>query len=87
MLTFFQTWLQIYNKNSGFWAISRMIKSSRKIADQLDYFSYHPAQCFPISSLLLSLNVTHVDVFSLDVEGKDSLNKSNKTDFRYSIKF
>jgi hypothetical protein len=28
-------------------------------------------QCIPISTLLLALNVTHVDYFSLDVEGNE----------------
>ena len=29
----------------------------------------HDAYCFPFFSLMLALNVTHVDYFSLDVEG------------------
>jgi Methyltransferase FkbM domain len=28
-------------------------------------------QCIPITTLLLALNVTHVDYFSLDVEGSE----------------
>jgi Methyltransferase FkbM domain len=28
-------------------------------------------QCIPITTLMLALNVTHVDYFSLDVEGNE----------------
>lgn len=28
-------------------------------------------QCFPLYSILLALNITHIDFFSLDVEGKE----------------
>ena len=35
---------------------------------------YQSVQCFPVASLLLSLNVTKVDFFSLDVEGKKVVN-------------
>lgn len=30
--------------------------------------SYYKCQCYPLGSLLLALNVTQVDLFSLDVE-------------------
>lgn len=32
---------------------------------------YTDVQCFPIYSYLLALNITHVDYFSLDVEGDE----------------
>lgn len=36
-----------------------------------DLPGYVNAQCFPIYSYLLALNITHVDYFSLDVEGDE----------------
>ena len=32
---------------------------------------YEPVQCLPLASLLLAINVTHVDLISLDVEGAE----------------
>ena len=34
-----------------------------------DYVSAGPVDCFPLYSLLMAINVTVVDYFSLDVEG------------------
>lgn len=36
-----------------------------------DQPGYVKAQCFPIYSYLLALNITHVDYFSLDIEGDE----------------
>lgn len=43
--------------------------SSNMIKDDLP--GYVKAQCFPIYSYLLALNITHVDYFSLDIEGDE----------------
>lgn len=51
------------NRNTGSLSTKRPLRASRAYQVQ--------AQCFPLYSILLALNRTCVDVFSLDVEGAE----------------
>ncbi|KAK7068046.1 hypothetical protein SK128_001370, partial [Halocaridina rubra] len=46
---------------------------------------YVPVQCFPLQSLLLALDVTHVDFISLDVEGLEEDIVEKFLEYSYGI--
>lgn len=47
--------------------------SSNKMREKFGVPLYEAVQCFPLHTLLLAINQTHVDLIYLDVEGKDLL--------------
>jgi Methyltransferase FkbM domain len=58
------------------WSIGKIHAVVDKSATQAvgDHHDHHRKvllQCIPITTLLLALNVTHVDYFSLDIEGSE----------------
>lgn len=47
------------------WAIGHLMEQNPGGSKTVD------VQCFPFYSILLALNIKHIDVFSLDVEGAE----------------
>jgi Methyltransferase FkbM domain len=60
-----------YIENWSIGKISAIVNNSAKSVNAQPGKQEVMLQCIPITTLLLALNVTHVDYFSLDVEGHE----------------